>query len=86
MGHFGAVTFLFVHEISREPVNGLAPKNSHGRRVWSLARTSLNVKVNSNVKVARDKKRHFRPFRRPACGLSLVKHLYPLVFCLFIPT
>ena len=39
-----SVTFLFVYEISREPLNRFAP-NSHGRRVWSLARTSLNVKV-----------------------------------------
>jgi len=36
--------FLFVYEISREPLNGFAP-NSHGRRVWSLAQTSLKVKV-----------------------------------------
>jgi len=36
---------LFVYEISREPLNGFAP-NSHGRRVWSLARTSLKVNVN----------------------------------------
>ena len=35
---------LFLYEISREPLNGFAP-NSQGRRVWSLARTSLNVKV-----------------------------------------
>jgi len=27
--------FLFVYEISREPLNGFA-SNSHGRRVWSL--------------------------------------------------
>jgi len=47
--------FLFVYEKSREPQNGFAP-NSHGRRVWSLARTSL--KVRSKVKVTRDKKRH----------------------------
>jgi len=39
-----SVTFLFVYEISQEPLNGFAP-NSHGRRVWSLARKSLNVKV-----------------------------------------
>jgi len=39
-----SATFPCVHEISREPLNGFAP-NSHGRRVWSLARTSLNVKV-----------------------------------------
>ena len=36
--------FLFVYEISRKPLNGSA-QNSHGRRVWSLARTSLKVKV-----------------------------------------
>ena len=36
--------FLFVYEISREPLNGFA-LNSHERRVWSLARTSLKVKV-----------------------------------------
>ena len=39
-----SVTFLFVHEISPEPLNGFAP-NSQGRRIWLLARTSLNVKV-----------------------------------------
>jgi len=33
-----------VYEISREPLNGFAP-NSQGRRIWFLARTSLNVKV-----------------------------------------
>ena len=37
---------MFAYEISREPLNGFAP-NSQGRRVWSLARTSLNVKVKS---------------------------------------
>jgi len=31
--------------IFREPINGYAT-NSHGRRVWSLDRTSLKVKVN----------------------------------------
>ena len=35
---------VFVYEIYREALNGFAP-NSHGRRVWSLARTSLKVKV-----------------------------------------
>jgi len=39
-----AVTCLFAFEMSRESLNGLAP-NLHGRRVWSIARTSLNVKV-----------------------------------------
>ena len=35
---------LFVAQISGEPLNGFAP-NLQGRRVWSLARMSLNVKV-----------------------------------------
>jgi len=35
---------LFVTQISREPLNGFVP-NSHGGRVWSLAQTSMNVKV-----------------------------------------
>jgi len=39
-----SVTFLFVYEISPEPLNGFVP-NSQGRLVWSLAWTSLNVKV-----------------------------------------
>ena len=37
-------TFLSVYEICREPLNGFATY-SHGRRVWSLARTSLKVQV-----------------------------------------
>jgi len=39
-----SVTFLFVYEISRESLKWYAT-NSHGRRVWSLARTSFKVKV-----------------------------------------
>jgi len=39
-----SVSSLFVYGISREPLNGFAP-NSHGRRFWSLARTSLKVNV-----------------------------------------
>jgi len=50
---------LFVYGISQEPLNGFAP-NSQGRRVWSLARTSLNVKVKR--KVTRDKNGIFCPF------------------------
>ena len=42
---FWRCDFLFVYEVSREPQNGYAP-NSHARRVWCLARTSLKVKVN----------------------------------------
>jgi len=43
-----------VHEISREPLNGFAP-NSHGRRAWSPARTSLKVKGQGH----QGQKRHF---------------------------
>jgi len=35
-----ACVFLFVYEMSREPLNGFAP-NSHGRCVWSLARMAF---------------------------------------------
>jgi len=59
---FGTVTFLLVYEISQEPLNGFA-SNSQGRHIWSRTRTSLNIKV------TRDKKAIFRPFRWPACGL-----------------
>jgi len=48
---FGTVSlwFLLVCEISREPLNRFVP-NSHGRHVWSLAWTSLKVKVTSDKK------------------------------------
>ena len=36
--------FLFVYEMLPELLNGFAPY-SQGGRVWSLARTSLNVEV-----------------------------------------
>jgi len=36
--------FLFVTQISLERMNGFAP-NSQGKRVWSLARATLNNKV-----------------------------------------
>jgi len=41
---FGAAFDFFMYEISWEPLNGFAP-NSHGRRAWSLAQTSVKVKV-----------------------------------------
>jgi len=63
-------TFGFVYETSQEPLNGFM-LNSHGIRAWSLTRTSLKVKV----MITRDKKQHFRPFRRPVSGLCLIKHL-----------
>ena len=49
IGHWP--TFLVVYETSRERLNGFV-LSSHGRRVWSLTRTTLKVKV------IRDKKRH----------------------------
>jgi len=45
-----------VYEVSRGPLNGFAP-NSHWTRVWSLARTSLNVAVKGQGH--RGQKRHF---------------------------
>jgi len=59
-------------EISWEPLNGFAP-NSQRRRVWSVAWKSLKVKVKGQDH--QGQKRHFQPFRRPACGSCLVKHL-----------
>ena len=70
--------FLFVHEVSREPLNGFTP-NSQGRHVWSLASLGRVWMSRAKVKVTRDKNGIFRPFRRPACGFCLVKHLWPLV-------
>jgi len=53
---------LFVYEISREPLNGLAP-NSHGRRVWSLAPTSLKDRVSGqNSRSPGTKTAFFGPF------------------------
>jgi len=65
--------FLFVYEISREPLNRFAP-NSHGRRLWFLA--WMTLKVNVKGQGLHKQKLHFSAlFRRPACGLCLVKHL-----------
>ena len=76
-----------MYEISREPLNGFAP-NSRRRRVWYLARMSLNVKVKGQrSRSPGTKKRPFRPFRRPACGLCNLcseKHLQPLATDLII--
>jgi len=49
-------SFLFVYEISPEPLN-VSARNSHGRRVWCLARTSLKVKVKGQGH--QGQKRHF---------------------------
>ena len=65
-----SLCFLFVNEISREPLNRFAP-NSYGRRVRSLARTSLKVKIKGQGHQGQNG--IFRPFRRPVCGLYLVK-------------
>jgi len=57
-----SVCFLFVYEISWEPWNGFAP-NSHGRRVWPLARNSLKVKVKGHrSRPPGTKNDIFRPF------------------------
>jgi len=54
--YFWRCDFLFVYEISWELLNGFAP-NSRGRCGWSLAQTSLNVKVKGQGN--RDNRRHF---------------------------
>jgi len=56
--------FFFVYEISPELLNGFVP-NSHGRRIWSLAWTSLKVKV------TRDKNNIFL-FFGPSSGVRAV--------------
>jgi len=43
---------------SREPLNGFAP-NTQGRRVWSLARKNLKVKVKGQRSRSPGIKRHF---------------------------
>jgi len=53
-------------------VNGFVP-NSHGRRTWFLSRTSVKIKIKGQGH--QGQKWHFRPFRRPAFGLCLVKHV-----------
>ena len=44
IGQHSTFIFLFEHQICEEALNRLAP-NVHEGRVWSLARTSLNVIV-----------------------------------------
>jgi len=63
---------LFVYEISRELLNGFTP---HGKRVWFLARTTLEAKVKGQRSRPPGTKRHFWSFRQAARGLRLVKHL-----------
>jgi len=66
---FHGMSFLFVYEIVENRRTHL-----HGRRVMSLIRTSLKVKTKGQGHQGY-KNGIFRPFRRPACGLYLVKHL-----------
>jgi len=61
-----SVTFLFVPHISWEPLNGFVP-NSQGRCVWTLTRTSLNVKVKGKV--------HQRRFSFPVDNVRRCKTL-----------
>ena len=56
-----SVTFLVVYEISPELLNGFAPNSqgTEGKRVWSLARTSLSVKVKGQRSRSPRTKQHF---------------------------
>jgi len=57
-----SVTFLFVYEIFREPLNGFAT-NSYGRRAWSIARTTLKFKVKGQMsRSSGTKAAFFSPF------------------------
>jgi len=67
-----SATFLFVYEISPEPLNGFAP-NSQARRVWSLAGMSLKVKVKGQGH--HGQKRVFRRiYREPMNGYATNSH------------
>ena len=59
--------FLFVYEISREPLNGL--RQIHMEDV--LVPRSDDFEGHGQ----KSKNGIFRPFRWPACGLCLVEHL-----------
>jgi len=69
-----ACSFLFVYETSREPLNGFGP-NSHGRRVWSLAGTSLKVTVRRKRSKSPRQKQYFSALSAACVRLCLVKHL-----------
>ena len=60
--------FLFVYEISWETLNGFAP-NSHRRRVWSVARTSLEVKGQGR----QGQKQHFSALSAACLQFMFVK-------------
>jgi len=74
-----SVTFLFVYEISREPVNGFVP-NSHGRRVWSFARRSLNIKIKCQRSMSRGTKRHFSASSAACVRFMFGKNIFSLYF------
>jgi len=69
--------FLFVYEISREPLSGSAP-NSHGRSVRSLARTSLKVKVEVEDQDQRGQKRHFSALSAACVRSMFGKNIFRL--------
>jgi len=73
---FSSFIFLFVHQISREALNGFA-SNSQARRVWSLAQMSLNVMVTGSKvkgKIARDKNALCTPITPTATEWSHLLH------------
>ena len=59
--------FLFLFVYARELLNGCM-SNSHRRHVWSLAVTSLKVKVKGH----QGQKQHFLTILAAMCGLFLV--------------
>ena len=67
---FGAATLLFAYEISGESLNRFA-QNLQERRVWTVARKSLNVTVKRQRSRSPRTKRHFSALR----AVCLAKHL-----------
>jgi len=71
-----SVTLFFVlYEISPEPLNGFAP-SSQGRCVWSLARTSLKVKIKGQGH--HGQKRHFSALSAAYVRFMFGKNIFSL--------
>ena len=80
---FGAVCdfYLFVYEISREPLNEFAP-NSQGRHAWSLARTSLMLRSKIKGQGHQGQKTVFSALLAACVRFMFDKTPLALVFCL----
>ena len=66
--------FLFVYDISREPLNGFAP-NLHGRQTCLVPRRDEFEGHSQRSRLPGTKTAFFGLFGRPMYGLSLVRHI-----------